>query len=100
MSGIDTLGGTCCKSSFIILGTRLTGLPPPLELEELRVMVVGPPLLCCVEDGGGRPVGVANGGADKIDVSEGAEAAKEEIFGLVGGGGGAVATTDTATGCS
>ena len=30
----------------------------------------------------GRPDGVANGGADKIDVNEGAEAASEDIFGL------------------
>ena len=35
-------------------------------------------------DGGcrGLPDGVANGGADKIDVNEGAEAASEDIFGL------------------
>lgn len=97
VSGIETLGGTCCNNSFI-RGTKLTGFPPTPPL--LRLVEAGwrswPPFFCeleaaatlaeeAEEAGGGcrgRPDGVANGGADKIDVNEGAEAASEDIFGL------------------
>lgn len=66
---METLGGTCCSSSFI-LGTRLTGLPLLVELLLLQVVT-----------GGRRPT-VTKGGADNIEVSEGDEAAREDIFGL------------------
>ena len=58
-----------------ILGTRLTGLP---ELERAAELLPPLELLTGLRL---RPVGVAKGGADKIDVREGAEAARDEIFG-------------------
>ena len=85
---METFGGTCCNNSFI-RGTKLTGFPaptppPPLlpffcKDEELLPLL---PEVDAVEGGSGRPEGVANGGADKIDVNDGAEAASEDIFGL------------------
>ena len=62
---MDTLGGTCWSSSFI-LGTRLTGADRD-------------PLLA----GGGRPVGLAKGGAAKMDVKEGEAAANDDDPGAV-----------------
>ena len=81
VSGIDTFGGTCCNNSFI-RGTRLTGfpVPPPPTFPLLRFDEIcrAPSVAFCelfeeplVEDaceGGGRPDGVANGGAARISI--------------------------------
>jgi len=65
---MDTFGGTCWSNSFI-LGTRLTGVDRnPLLFEAT---------------GGGRPTGFTKGGAARIEVNEGAEAASDEIVALV-----------------
>lgn len=73
----------------------MTGLPPlvpelllPTELPVLLVPlpVGGGGKSLAPFGGGGRPVNDAddvNGGADKMEVKDGAEAAKEDIFGLL-----------------
>ena len=90
VSGMDTLGGICCSNSFI-LGTRLTGLPPleVLPPPPLLVLLLLPVKSRAPLGAGGLPGGnvgeavAAKGGADSMEVRDGAEAANEDIFGLV-----------------
>jgi len=87
---MDTLGGTCCNSSFI-LGTRLTALPLPATPFPRLLEATGLFMAPLVDLGGGtvtaaptgsdRPLGVARGGADNIDVKDGVEAARDDILG-------------------